>query len=161
MPLLERPFYRYDMNVEIPATETAVLIDALAGERLTLKDRLGWESLQAQIETEQRITIQVISDDAWPDFERDIQTLSVYLSEPVSGREVHVAPAGARPDLRGWIILGRRGETARIPLSLAWDEDQNMLVDNGIDRADVEARWNDLPTWVKDALGPEIRAARP
>lgn len=160
MPLLERPFYRYDLAVEIPATETAVLVDALAGERITLKDRLGWESLKAQIETEQRITIQVISDDAWPDFERDIQTLSVYLSEPVSGREVHVFPDGDRPDLRGWIILGRRGETARIPLSLGWDEDQNMLVDRGIDRDDVERRWNDLPTWVKDALGPEIRAAR-
>ena len=72
MPLLERPFYRYDLTVDVPATEAAVLVDALAGEQLSLKTRLGWESLKAQIETEHRITIQVLADDAWPEFERDI-----------------------------------------------------------------------------------------
>lgn len=158
MPLLEKPFYRYDLTVEIPATEAAVLVDALAGERISIKDRLGWETVKDQIERDQRLSIEVIADDAWPDFERDIQTLSVYLSEAISGREVHVAPGGEQPYLRGWIILGRRGETARIALALAWDDDANMLVDLGIDRADLEARQADLPAWVKDALGPELRA---
>ena len=82
----------------------------------------------------------------------------MYLSEAISGREVHVAPGGEQPYLRGWIILGRRGETARVALSLAWDDDANMLVDLGIDRADLEARKADLPAWVKDALGPQLRA---
>jgi len=160
MPLLEKPFYRYDLRVDVPATEAAVLVDALAGERFTVKDRLGWATLKDQLEVEHRIAIEVLSDDAWPDFERDIQTLSVYLSEPISGREVHVSPNGDRPDLRGWIILGRRGETARIPLSLGWDEDANMLVDKGLDREVLEPQWDELPAWVKDALGPEIRAQR-
>jgi hypothetical protein len=160
MPLLEKPFYRYDLRVDVPPTEVAVLVDALAGERFTVKDRLGWDSLKEQIEREHRITIEVLSDEAWADFERDIQTLSVYLSEPISGREVHVAPSGDQPDLRGWIILGRRGETARIPLSLGWDEDANMLVDHGLDRVALERHWSELPAWVKDALGPEIRAQR-
>lgn len=160
MPLLERPFHRYDLSVDVPATEAAVLVDALAGERFTIKDRLGWATLKDQIEREQRIFIEVISDNAWPDFERDIQTLSVYLSEPISGREVYVSPGGDAPLLKGWIILGRRGETARIQLDIDWDEDANMLVDRGVDRAEIGPRWNDLPPWVKDALGPEIRGER-
>jgi hypothetical protein len=160
MQLLEKPFYRYDLRVDIPPTEVAVLVDALAGERFTVKDRLGWATLKDQIEREQRITIEVLADYAWPDFERDIQTLSVYLSEPISGREVHVSPNGDVPDVRGWILLGRRGESARIPLALGWNEDENMLIDKGLDQKALEPLWEELPAWVKDALGPEIRAQR-
>ncbi len=158
MPLPEKPFYRYELRVDIPATEAAVLIDALAGERFTIKDRLGWETLKDQLERDHRISFELVSDEAWPDLERDIQTLSVYLSESISGREAHVAPRGDQVDLQGWIILGRRGETARIPLSLGWDEDASRFVDKGLDREALEPRWNELPAWVKDALGPEIRA---
>jgi hypothetical protein len=35
-----------------------------------------------------------------------------------------------------------------------------MLVDKGLDREVLEPQWDELPAWVKDALGPEIRAQR-
>lgn len=160
MPLLEKPFYRYDLNVDIPATEAAVLVDALEGERLSIKTRLGWPSIKAQIEQEQRISVEVISDDAWPDFENDIRAISVYLAEPISGRQVYVAPGGEQPLLEGWLVVGKRGETARVPLSLAWDEEQNMLVDLGVDHAEIEPRWEELPEWVKSAVRRQARAAQ-
>lgn len=160
MPLLEKPFYRYDLNVDVPATEAAVLVDALEGEPLSLKTRLGWPTVKAQIEQDQRIAVEILADDAWPDFENDIRAISTYLSEPISGREVYVAPGGEEPMLEGWLVVGKRGETARVPLALAWDEDQNMLVDRGVDREVLAPRWDELPSWVKDAIGPELRAAK-
>jgi hypothetical protein len=159
MPLLEKPFHRYDLNVEVPPTEASVLVDALDGEPLSLKNRLGPAALRSQIETEQRIHVQVLSDDAWPDFENDIRTLSVYLSEPISGREVYVEPGDPEPVLRGWLVLGRRGESARVPLRLVWNEDANALEDRGVDHDSLNPPWEELPAWVRDALGPERRAA--
>ena len=157
--LLEKPFYRYDLDVEVPATEVAVLVDAMEGERLSMKTRVGWPALKEQLEAEQRITVRVLSDDAWPDFENDIRALSNYLSEPVVGREVYVEPGDETPFLQGWLVIGRRGETARVPLSLAWDEDQNALIDRGVDKDQIEPSWEDLPAWVREATGPEQRSA--
>lgn len=151
MPLLEKPFYRYDLTVEVPATEVAVLVDALEGEQLSMKTRLGWPDMRAQIQEEQRLSIEILSDDAWPDFENDIRAISVYLAEPIAGREVFVAPGGDEPVLEGWAVVGRRGETARVPLSLAWDEEQNMLVDQGVDHAALELGSEGLPEWVRRA----------
>ncbi len=161
MPLLEKPFHRYDLDIDVPATEVAVLVDAMEGEQLSMKTRVGWTTLKSQLEKDQRITVQVLSDDAWPDFENDIRTLSNYLSEPITGRDVYVAPGGEAPFLQGWLVLGRRGETARVPLLLQWDEDANALVDRGVDQASLEPQWSELPAWVRDALGPEIRATAP
>ncbi len=157
MPFLERPIYRYDLRVDVPATETAKLVDALAGEALTIKERLGWEDLKAQIEQEQTISVEVLSDDVWADFEGDIRTLSVYLTDVITGREVFISPAEEAPDLRGWLILGKRGDSVRIPLSLGWDEDANVLVDNGVDRENLKAMEGTMPAWVKDALSPQLR----
>jgi hypothetical protein len=159
MALLEKPFFRYDLQVEVPATEVRVLVDALEGEPLSLKTRLGWPSIKAQIELDQRITAEILADDPWPDFENDLRAISVYLAEPISGREVYVAPGGEEPMLEGWLVVARRGDSARVPLALEWDEDQNMLVDRGVDRAALEPRWEELPDWVKRAIGPGLRAA--
>lgn len=151
--------YRYDMSVDIPATEVAVLIDALDGEQLSLKDRIGWDELKRQLERE-RIDIHETADDPWTGLEADIKTLSVYLSGPISAREVQVKPGLAEPLVQGWLLFGLRGETARVPLSLAWDSTANAPVDNGVDREQLGAKWAALPAWVRDALGPQIRAQR-
>src|SRR5262245_38814718 len=82
-----KPFYRYELNVEIPATEVAVLVDALDGEAFSLRERIGKEELRRSLE-EQQIQLDVRSDEIWPAFQRDIETLSTYLSEPISGREI-------------------------------------------------------------------------
>jgi len=149
MPM--KPFYRYELNVEIPATEVAVLVDALEGEEFSLRERIGKEELRRKLE-EQRIKLDVRSDESWPDFQRDIETLSTYLSEPISGREIYVDPGSGEPLLKGWVILGRRGETERVALDLGWDAEAQAVVDRGIDMREARRRWKELPEWVRSSL---------
>lgn len=144
-------FYAYHLKVEIPATEVAVLVDALDGEAFALRERLGKDELHRQLE-EQEIRIDAVSDDRWPDLQRDIETLSTYLSEPISGREIHVEHGPWGPTLTGWVILGRRGQTERLALDVAWDAETRGLVDRGIDMKEARKRWKDLPEWVRSSL---------
>lgn len=146
-----KPFYRYELIADIPATEVAVLIDALDGEEFSLRERIGKEELRRSLE-EQQIKLAVRSDERWPDFQRDIETLSTYLSEPISGREIHVDPSSGEPRAEGWVILGRRGQTARVALDLSWDADTQALVDRGIDMKEARRRWKELPEWVRSSL---------
>jgi hypothetical protein len=151
MPMPMKPFYRYDLNVEIPATDVAVLVDALEGEEFSLRDRLGRDELRRQLEQHQ-LEIEVLSDESWPEFQRDIETLSAYLSEPISGREIYVEPGPDEPLIQGWVILGRRGESERLTLDLAWDADASAIVDRGIHKEEARRRWNDLPEWTHASL---------
>lgn len=146
-----KPFYRYDLNVEIPATEVAILVDALDGEEFSLRERIGNAELRRQLE-EQQITLDVRSDESWPDFQRDIETLSAYLSEVIAGREICVDPGPREPLLKGWVILGRRGETERVALDLAWDASAQTPVVRGVDMREARRRWQDLPEWVRSSL---------
>lgn len=158
-----KPFYRYDLKVEIPATEVAVLVDALDGEEFSVRDRLGKEELRRQLEN-QEIDIRVLSDESWPEFQRDIETLSVYLSEAISGREVYVEPGSPQPLVKGWVILARRGESERVTLDLGWDEDAEVVVDRGIDEDEARLRWKELPEWIRSSLTnqyPGLAAKRP
>jgi hypothetical protein len=151
MPIPIKSFYRYDLRVEIPATEVAVLVDALEGEEFSLRQRIGKEELRHQLE-EQEIKLDVRLDERWPDFQREIEALSAYLSEPISGREIHVEPNPGQPLLDGWVILGRRGQTERLALDLAWDAEAQALVDRGIDMKEARRRWKELPEWVHASL---------
>jgi hypothetical protein len=146
-----KPFYRYDLDVEIPATEVAVLVDALEGDDFSLRDRLGKDELRRQLEA-QEIRIEATSPERWPDFQRDVGTLSTYLSEPIAGREVHVEPGAGEPRIEGWAILGLRGETERVVLDLAWDAATGEPVERGIDPAYADRRWKELPEWVRSSL---------
>jgi hypothetical protein len=146
-----KPFHRYALAVEIPATEVAILADALDGERFSLGDRLGSEELAKQLE-EQLLHVELQSEAAWPEFQKDIETLSVYLSEPISGREFHVEPGGETPRLEGWLILGNRGETERIALDLAWNPESGELVDRGIDERQLQGQLPSLPDWARNML---------
>jgi hypothetical protein len=145
------PFYRYDLVVEIPATDVAVLVDALEGDDFSLRERLGTHELRRQLEA-QELRIEALSLDRWPEFERDIGTLSAFLSEPICGREIHVEPGTGGPLLEGWAILGRRGETGRVALDLAWDTAKQAPVERGIDPAYAGQRWKDLPEWERSLL---------
>ena len=151
MPMPIQPFYRYQLEVDIPATEVAVLVDALEGEAFSLRERIGKEELRRQLE-EQQIKVDLHSDQLLPSFQRDIETLSAYLSEPISGRETHVVPGPGEPLPKGWVILGRRGETARLALDLAWDTGAQAVVDHGVDMEEAHRRWKDLPEWVRSLL---------
>jgi hypothetical protein len=156
-----KPFYRYDLEVEIPATEVAVLVDALEGDDFSLRERIGKDELRRQLEAQQ-IRIEAASPDRWPDFQRDVGTLSAYLSEPIAGREIHVEPGAGGPLLEGWAILGRRGETARVALDLAWDAGKEAPVERGLDEAYARRHWDELPEWVRSSLtARRARLGRP
>jgi hypothetical protein len=151
--------YRYLLDVEIPATEVAVILDALeesaggGGEAFGLRDRLGAAELRRQIEA-QRIHVDARSATAWPDFQRDIETLSTYLSEPIAGHELRLerGAGGEAPVASGAVILARRGKVQHVPLRVAWDADQNELTEQGVLAEPASAAWTGLPDWVRGWL---------
>jgi hypothetical protein len=151
MPTPIKPFFCYELQVEIPATEVAVLADALEGDELSLREWLGEAELSRQL-AEQRIAIDAHTEERWSDFQRDVGTLSAYLSEPISGREIRIEPGPSGPLVDGWLILGRRGETERLALDLAWDAETRSTVDLGVDVDDARRRWTELPEWVRSSL---------
>lgn len=144
-------YYRYSLRVEILATDAAVLLDAIEGEPFGLAKRLGAEEINRQIR-ELQIDIQVTSPSRWEDFESDINILSVYLSQDITGLEIHVEPTGDAPKLEGWKIIGRRGETVRLKLDLAWDASDRSIINDDEDIEDAARRWNTLPEWAQVTL---------
>ena len=61
--------YRYDLRVEIPATDVGVLIDALEDEAFTLRTVLGAKELERQIR-EQELVVGVTTEERWPSLTR-------------------------------------------------------------------------------------------
>lgn len=154
------PHYRYDLKVEIPATDAAVLLDALEDEPFGLKARLGEAELRRQIRALD-LSVQANTEEQWSDFEADINVLSVYLSQYIIGREIFVQPTEGAPRLEGWKVIGRRGETARLKLDLSWDPADKSVIDGDEDVKDVVRRWPELPEWVRSAMRakhPTLRA---
>jgi len=143
------PSWRYQLRVEIPATEAAILKDALAGEPFGLRARLGAEELDRQIAALE-LHVDAVSAERWQDFEKDLEILSVYLTEYVVGREIHVQLEAASPRVEAWKIIARRGQTVRLSLLVDWDG--GRIVDRGEDLDDVKRRWASFPEWVRGAL---------
>jgi hypothetical protein len=143
--------YRYDLDVEIPATDAAVLVDALDGEPFGLRQHLGAHELRRQLEGLE-LHVSQTSPTRWPDFEKDIEILSVYLPEYVEGREIAIEPTGRAPKLEGYRIVGHRGETVRVRLDLTWDAESGTVVHGDDDVQDLERRWASLPAWARSAL---------
>jgi hypothetical protein len=143
--------YRYDLRVEIPATDVGVLVDALDDETFTLRSFLGAKELERRIR-EQELVVEVTTEERWPSFDKDIEILSVYLSQYIIGREIVIEPTQGAPRLQGFLIVGRRGETERVELELRWDADEEAVVDEGEDVARLAARWSTLPEWLKASM---------
>ncbi|MEP7125918.1 MAG: hypothetical protein ABJE95_33610 [Byssovorax sp.] len=143
--------YRYDLRVEIPATDVGVLVDALEDEAFTLRTVIGARELERQIR-EQELVVGVTTEERWPSFDKDVEILSVYLSQYILGREIVITPTQGAPKLEGWLVVGRRGETARVDLDLRWDADEEAVVDDGEDVARLAARWPTLPEWLRSSM---------
>jgi hypothetical protein len=143
--------YRYDLRVEIPATDVGVLVDALDDEEFTLRTLLGAKELERRIR-EQELVVEVTTEERRPSFDKDIEILSVYLSQYIIGREIVIEPTQGAPRLQGWLVVGRRGETARVDLDLRWDADEEAVVDEGEDVPRLAARWETLPEWLKASM---------
>lgn len=143
--------YRYDLQVEIPATDVGVLVDALEDETFTLRSILGSKELEQSIR-EQELVVALTTEDRLTSFDKDIEILSVYLSQYIIGREMMITPTEGAPRLQGWLVVGRRGETERVELNLRWDADEEAVVDEGEDVAKIAARWGSLPEWLKSSM---------
>lgn len=143
--------YRYDLKVEVPATDVGVLVDALEDEAFSLRTVLGAKELERQIR-EQEIVVGVTTEERFPSFDKDVEILSVYLSQYIIGREMIITPTLGAPRIEGWLVVGRRGETERVDLDLRWDADEEAVVDEGEDVAKLAARWSTLPEWLKASM---------
>ena len=143
--------FRYDLRVEIPATDVGVLVDALEDEAFTLRTFLGAKELERRIR-EQELVVAVTTEERWPGFDKDVEILSVYLSQYIIGREILITPTLGAPKLEGWLVVGRRGETERVDLDLRWDADEEAVVDEGEDVPKLAARWPTLPEWLKSSM---------
>jgi hypothetical protein len=153
--------YGYTLRVEIGGDERGTLRDALEDEPFGIRDRLtlGTSALEAMIDDGEIVFEQTL-DAPFPEFERDIGTLSVYLSQYIIGREIWIEPTPGAPVLKGWKVVGRMGETARLALDLDWDPRAQEVVDHDEDLRDARAQWDKLPEWLRTALRakhPELR----
>jgi hypothetical protein len=150
MPVAE-PHYQYLLDVEIEPTDVGMLRDALEDEPFEIGERMGKDEL-ARALNDGSLRFEAHSVDRLPHFERDVGMLSVYLSQYIRGREVYVRPTQGAPILRGWMIVGRLGETVRLELDLLWDARAETIDDRGPDVDDAATRWRELPEWARDAL---------
>lgn len=145
------PYWEYHLEVEIDSDDVGTLCDALPDERLVLTDLLGWDELERRIRSG-RLVYDVRHDGRLPEIEEDVRVFSIYLSQYIVAREYQVEPTQGAPVLRGWKIVGRLGETARLELDLAWDVRAQAVVDRDEDVRAAARRWADLPPWLQDAL---------
>jgi hypothetical protein len=138
--------WRYLLKVHIPGTEAAILRDALDGEAFGLRDRLGADELERQIEGFE-LAVDRMAGARWDDFAHDIEVLSLYLTDDVSGIEIQVGE-----ELRGWRLIGHRGEVVRLEIEVAWDESGQVVELGSEIVAALAKRWSELPDWIKEGM---------
>lgn len=151
--------YTYQLQVDISGDERGTIHDALEDEPFAIREVLGNPALEAMIDAGEILFVRTL-DAPFAEFERDIGTLSVYLSQYIIGREIQIEETPGAPVLRGWKVVGRQGETARLALDLDWDARAQKVVDHDEDVRDARARWATFPEWLRTALRakhPELR----
>jgi hypothetical protein len=143
--------FRYLLSVEIHPTDAAVLRDALEDEPFGLKKRMGAAALNRQIDAFE-ISVDTVSTERWEDFDKDIEILSVYLSEYIEGTEIEIEDTAGAPVLHAWKIVGRRGEVIRLEREVQWDAKESAIVIGEEALKPLEKRWKSLPEWVRDGM---------
>lgn len=141
--------YRYLLDVDVPATDVLVVLDALDGEQLELSRRLGASEVRRQLDN---FRLQV--DYTTPDrlvLERDIEILSTYLAAPVSATEIAIDKTHDPPALQAWRVLGRNGEVVRIELDVAWTDDGTVDI-AGANQDTLAEQMPALPGWAQSLL---------
>src|SRR5579859_4596553 len=127
------------------------MVDALEDEPFEIGERISKTELGRSLQ-DGRLLFEAMSVERLAHFERDVGMLSVYLSQYIIGREVFVRPTQGAPILKGWMIVGRQGETVRLELDLLWDAGDEKLIDRGVDEEEAAKRWGELPEWARTAL---------
>ncbi len=150
-PPSQQPYFLYRLHVDIEPTDAPVLRDALEDEPFGLRYRIGQHALNRQL-SEYELSVNAHSSQRWDDFDKDIEVLSVYLSQYIVGYEMQVRPTAGAPLLDGWKVVGCRGEVVRLLIGLEWNAREEQVVIHQEDIADLTKRWEQLPEWLRNAM---------
>jgi len=163
MGIDDGPHYRYELRVAVEPTDRGTLVDALEDEPFVIGELIGLPEVFRRI-GEGELYFEAKSLERIERFDRDIEVLSVYLSQYVIGREYHVRPTLGAPIVEGWKVIGRAGEVARLLLDFRHrktQEHQEDEIERDEDMEDMIERWATLPIWIRDAMRikyPRLRA---
>lgn len=145
--------YRCALDLEIPADERRELAEAIEIELAGTTMEIDVPALATSARAG-RIRLHYLREHPWEHFEPLIALFSVHLHELVRGVSTveSLDDDGTLQEVRAEKIIGRRGETVRLPL-LPDARPDGVHVDP--DREDLDAiraRWSALPRWVQDGL---------
>lgn len=143
--------YRYRMQVDVEPVDARMLRDALEDEPFGLRERYGMAEIERQI-TDFELVVDTSSMERWDDFQSDLEILSVYLSQYVTGHEIEVVPTRGAPLLKAWKLVACRGESVRLDCDVLWDPREGRVDLHGENLEAVVDRWSDLPEWLRNAL---------
>jgi hypothetical protein len=152
--------YWYDLSVEIEPTDVGVLVDALEDEPFALRELLGARELERRIRSRELVVRERVTE-RWDGFDRDLEVLSIYLSQYIVGRELVLRGTRGAPVVTGWKVVACRGEVVRLDLDVLWDHRTKEVVDHGENLEAIAERWSSLPEWLRASLRishPSLRA---
>ncbi|MEQ8764798.1 MAG: hypothetical protein RL885_12780 [Planctomycetota bacterium] len=146
--------HHYHLELEVSGTDRQNLAITLEDHRLDLEDHLGDETSLAEQVQAGHVRIGLTMKEPIAGFESDIALLSSFLHQVLRGLEVEESVTDP-PDptkVRAEKILGRLGETIRIPLRVEVDEGRLIIDPDADDLGYLESRWHDLPLWVQNGM---------
>jgi len=149
--------FRYLLEIDVPATDVRVLLDALEDEPMELWERLGAAEIRRQL-AEFAISVDESTPERWERFDRDVEMLSTYLAAPVVGTEIRIDDTREPALLEGWRIIGRGGEVVRIALDLSLTDDGGINI-NGASVDELAAQLPDFPRWAQSLLALPFAAS--
>ena len=153
--------YRCALEVEIPRGARHGLVDALAAAPVVLPAGLGRQEVEGAIRAG-RLRVHYLLDTPWEDFEAFIGVVSRSVFALVRGLQVLEIQdeGGATLQVVAEKIVGRRGETVRLPLRPLLQPDGVHVDAEAEDLDGIRSRWRSYPLWAQDALRRKYPAAR-
>jgi hypothetical protein len=131
------------LRADIPATDVQVILDALDGEPLSLAEAIGDEELRRRIRGG-TLSVDLATDTPF-DLGHDVEVLSTYLAAPVVATEIAI---GDRVIAER--IVGRGGETVRVPLDTVWSDGELEIM--GENEEALERALPTMPRWAQSLL---------
>lgn len=146
--------HRCAIDLRVGRGARKALLKALHDEPLALTHHVDLAHLEASIRGG-HLRVHYMREHPWVGFESDIAILSRHLPHAlvrgVSVLEVQ-NDAGTTLEVCAEKIIGRRGETARIPLRARKRGGEFVVDDDDDDLDAIRERWSSYPRWVQNAL---------
>jgi hypothetical protein len=153
--------FHYLFEHEVDGSDAEHLIDALEDEEFPIREELGERAMVHAIR-EGLLSFDRESDQQLHWFPKCLETLSVHLSEYITGLEIAEGrnQAGIRVEIEIRKYVARRGEVIAVPLDHQVDIKTGEIDPLSENLAYLTANWNTLPRWAQDAYRlkfPELR----